>query len=43
MPPPPLSPGGQPLADFGTRLLAYLIDAAIITAVAMVVFVPVLA
>ncbi len=22
MPPPALSPGGQPLADFGTRLLA---------------------
>jgi uncharacterized RDD family membrane protein YckC len=42
MPPPPLSPGGQPLADFGTRLLAYLIDAAIIAAVAVVVFVPVL-
>lgn len=42
MPPPPLSPGGQPLADFGTRLLAYLIDTAIVSAVAMVVFVPVL-
>lgn len=42
MPPPPLSPGGQPLADFGTRLLAYLIDVAIITAVALVLFVPVL-
>ncbi len=40
-PPPALSPGGQPLADFGTRLLAYLIDAAIITAVAMVVALPV--
>ena len=42
MPQPPLSPGRQPLADFGTRLLAYLIDAAIISAVAMVVALPVL-
>jgi uncharacterized RDD family membrane protein YckC len=42
LPPPALSPGGQPLADFGTRLLAYLIDTAILSAVAMVVFVPAL-
>ena len=42
MPPPPLSPGGQPLADFGTRLLAYLIDAAIITAVLSVLALPVM-
>jgi uncharacterized RDD family membrane protein YckC len=40
--PPPLSPGGQPLADFGTRLLAHLIDGAIVTAVAMLVFIPVI-
>jgi uncharacterized RDD family membrane protein YckC len=40
--PPPLAPGGRPLADFGTRLLAHLIDGAILTGVAMVVFVPVL-
>lgn len=43
MPPPPLSPGGQPLADFGTRLLAYLIDAAIITAVLSILALPVFA
>lgn len=42
MPPPPLSPGGQPLADFGTRLLAVLIDSAIVTGIAMIVFTPVL-
>jgi uncharacterized RDD family membrane protein YckC len=42
MPPPPLSPGGQPLADFGTRALAYIIDVAIVSAVAMVVAVPVM-
>ncbi|GAB1643424.1 RDD family protein [Krasilnikovia sp. MM14-A1259] len=39
--PPALSPGGQPLADFGTRLLAHLIDGAILTAVMLVIFVPV--
>jgi uncharacterized RDD family membrane protein YckC len=43
MPPPPLSPGGQPLADFGTRLLSYLIDSAIITAVLSVLAFPVMA
>jgi uncharacterized RDD family membrane protein YckC len=42
MPPPPLSPGGQPLADFGTRLLAYIIDVAIVSAIAMVIAVPVM-
>ena len=42
MPPPPLSPGGQPLADFGTRLLAVLIDSAIVTGIAMIVFTPAL-
>jgi len=42
MPPPPaLSPGGAPLADFGSRLLAFLIDTAILTVVALVVALPV--
>jgi uncharacterized RDD family membrane protein YckC len=36
----PVSPGGAPLADFGTRLLAYLIDSAILVAVTAVVAVP---
>ena len=40
MPPPPVSPGGQPLADFGNRLLAYLIDAAILVGVTMIVALP---
>lgn len=39
--PVPLTPGGRPLADFGTRLLAHLIDGALLGAVAMVIFVPV--
>ncbi|RZU50574.1 RDD family protein [Krasilnikovia cinnamomea] len=37
-----MSPAGQPLADFATRLLAYLIDAAILTGALMVVFMPIL-
>jgi uncharacterized RDD family membrane protein YckC len=40
MPPPPVSPGGQPLADFGNRLLAYLIDVAILVGVTMIVALP---
>jgi uncharacterized RDD family membrane protein YckC len=40
MAPPPVSPGGQPLADFGNRLLAYLIDTAILIAVTMLVALP---
>ena len=32
-PPPPIAPGGQPLAEFSDRLLAYLIDGAIYLAV----------
>ena len=36
-----MSPGGQPLADFGNRLLAWLIDGAIVTVVALVVTLPV--
>ncbi|MEV6629947.1 RDD family protein [Actinoplanes sp. NPDC051470] len=38
--PQPMSPGGQPLADFGTRLLAYLIDGALAYAVILVVSAP---
>lgn len=40
-PPVPLSPDGRPLADFGTRLLAHLIDAAILTGIAMIIALPV--
>ena len=40
-PPPALSPGGAPLADFGTRLLAALIDWAIQIGVVMVVVLPI--
>jgi uncharacterized RDD family membrane protein YckC len=40
LPPLPVSPGGQPLADFGNRLLAYLIDAAILVGVTMIVALP---
>ncbi|MGC5029171.1 RDD family protein [Micromonospora sp. DT229] len=40
-PPPPVrGPGGQPLASFGDRLLAYLIDTAVVMAALAVVFVP---
>lgn len=42
-PPAPLSPGGVPLADFGTRLLAYMIDIALLTAGTVVVAAPVVA
>jgi uncharacterized RDD family membrane protein YckC len=38
--PPPMSPGGVPLADFGNRLLAYLIDTAILVVAQMVVVIP---
>jgi uncharacterized RDD family membrane protein YckC len=41
LPPQPLSPGGQPLADFGSRLLAYLLDGVIVGGAAMVVALPV--
>jgi uncharacterized RDD family membrane protein YckC len=40
-PPAPLAPDGRPLADFGTRLLAHLIDGAILSGIAMVVLLPV--
>ncbi|MGW0431953.1 RDD family protein [Micromonospora sp. NPDC003197] len=41
-PPPPVSPAGQPLASFGDRLLALLIDSAILGGVAMVAAIPVM-
>jgi uncharacterized RDD family membrane protein YckC len=37
-----LTPGGQPLAEFGERLLAYLIDYAILFAVSLVILVPII-
>jgi uncharacterized RDD family membrane protein YckC len=40
-PPGPLSPDGRPLADFGTRLLAHLVDGAMLTGIAMVIALPV--
>ncbi|MGR6322502.1 RDD family protein [Micromonospora soli] len=39
--PPTLAPNGQPLAGFGERLVAWLIDTAVATALAMVLFLPV--
>jgi uncharacterized RDD family membrane protein YckC len=39
-PPPPLSPAGQPLANFGDRLLAYLLDTLILVAASVVLIVP---
>ncbi|MEH1016443.1 RDD family protein [Micromonospora sp. CPCC 206060] len=39
-PPPPTAPGNRPLASFGDRLLAHLIDAGIWSVVAAVLFVP---
>jgi uncharacterized RDD family membrane protein YckC len=39
-PPPATSPSGYPLADFGERLGAYLIDAFILGAVALVFYIP---
>ncbi|MEQ4302714.1 RDD family protein [Plantactinospora sp. B6F1] len=39
--PPPVSPSGQPLASFGDRLLAYLIDSAILFGTMMVIAIPV--
>ncbi|MEU8260909.1 RDD family protein [Micromonospora sp. NPDC048999] len=39
--PPPLAPNGQPLASFADRLLAWLIDTAVASAVTVVLFVPV--
>ncbi|MFG1675597.1 RDD family protein [Micromonospora sp. NPDC049282] len=39
--PPAVAPDGQPLASFGDRLLAWLIDTAVASAVAMVLFLPI--
>ncbi|GAB2582847.1 RDD family protein [Paractinoplanes abujensis] len=39
-PPPPLSPAGVPLAEFTQRLLAYMIDMALLSAVGFVLFAP---
>ena len=39
-PPLPVSPAGAPLADFGTRLLAYIIDAVLLSAVSLVFLIP---
>ncbi|WP_074315035.1 RDD family protein [Micromonospora cremea] len=39
--PPTLSPGGQPLASFSDRLLAWLIDMVLASAVSLVLFMPV--
>ncbi|WP_213453876.1 RDD family protein [Rhizomonospora bruguierae] len=38
--PTPLSPGGQPLASFSDRLLAYLVDAAVAVGVSLVLVIP---
>ena len=38
----PAAPDGRPLADFGLRLLAHMIDGAIVYAVAFALYVPVL-
>ncbi|WP_117664828.1 RDD family protein [Micromonospora sp. MW-13] len=40
--PVPVSPGGQPLASFGDRLLAFLIDSAVSGLVVMALFLPVM-
>ena len=41
-PPPLLSPAGVPLADFAQRLLAYMIDVALLLVVSLVLFLPAL-
>jgi uncharacterized RDD family membrane protein YckC len=38
--PPPVSPSGQPLSDFGTRLVAYLIDSVLLAFVVGIVVFP---
>lgn len=40
-PPPALTPGGQPLASFPDRLVAWLVDTALATVVALAFFLPV--
>jgi uncharacterized RDD family membrane protein YckC len=39
-PPLPVSPAGVPLADFGRRLLAYIVDAVLLAAVSLIFMVP---
>jgi uncharacterized RDD family membrane protein YckC len=39
--PPAVSPAGVPLADFGTRLLAYLIDGVLLGVVNLIIVLPV--
>src|SRR3954471_2295280 len=39
-PPLPVSPAGVPLADFGRRLLAYLIDGVLLSAVSLIFLIP---
>ncbi|MCU7727231.1 RDD family protein [Actinoplanes sp. KI2] len=39
-PPLPVSPAGVPLADFGIRLLAYIIDAVLLSAVSLIFVIP---
>jgi uncharacterized RDD family membrane protein YckC len=39
----PQAPDGRPLADFGTRLLAYLIDTSILSGIGFALFLPVMA
>jgi uncharacterized RDD family membrane protein YckC len=39
--PPPVAPDGRPLADFGSRLLAYMIDSAVISGIVSLIFAPV--
>ena len=38
----PVAPGGQPLASFGERLGAYVIDTLLYLAVSMVIMIPVM-
>jgi uncharacterized RDD family membrane protein YckC len=40
-PPPPVSPAGVPLADFSQRLIAYIIDTALLTVVGTIFAIPV--
>jgi uncharacterized RDD family membrane protein YckC len=37
---PPIAPTGQPLAEFADRLLAFLVDVAIMAAISVVLFIP---
>jgi uncharacterized RDD family membrane protein YckC len=39
--PPPVTPGGHPLAEFGDRAVAFIIDTAILSGAALVLVIPV--